>query len=147
MNGDPIADARGVVTERYPDARWAVLAGSVLTGARTAGSDLDIVVLLADGGSRAPRRESLWYRDRPVEIFVHDDQTLAHYFARDGTRPVLRRMVATGTPLLGDPAPWQESSREVLAAGPRPSTGPERDWERYVLTDLLDDLAHATDVE
>jgi hypothetical protein len=46
MDQDPVKDARALVEERFPQARWAVLAGSVITAHRTAGSDLDIVVLL-----------------------------------------------------------------------------------------------------
>jgi len=53
VSGDPVADARGAVTERYPDGRWAVLGGSVLTGARTAGSDLDAAGGPLFGGYRA----------------------------------------------------------------------------------------------
>lgn len=42
---DPLADARDLVAARFPDATWAVLTGSVLGPHRTAGSDLDIVVM------------------------------------------------------------------------------------------------------
>lgn len=45
VDGDPVNDARDLVAELFPRAVWAVLAGSVTTTWRTAGSDLDIVVL------------------------------------------------------------------------------------------------------
>ena len=70
---------------------------------------------------------------------------VVRYSAKDvaGRKPCLQRMVATGVPLLGSPDPWQADCAATLAAGPTPLTEPEREWCRYVLTDLLDDLTHA----
>ena len=147
MNRDPRLDARDLVTELFPEARCALLAGSITTSQRTTGSDLDIVVLLPDRDPQAPHRDSRHYRGWPVELFVHDEQTVAHYLAKDlpARRPALHRMVATGVPLLGDPAHWQRHCAAVLEAGPAPLTHEERQRARYGLTDLLDDLIHATD--
>ncbi|HEY2793344.1 MAG TPA: nucleotidyltransferase domain-containing protein [Micromonosporaceae bacterium] len=145
MNADPIAAARGLVADLYPDARWALLAGSVLTAARTSGSDLDIVILLPDAHPRTPCRESHRYDGWPAELLVHDDATLRTYLSRDGRRPTLHRMVATGMPLLGDPSRWQREAAAELAAGPAELDPEERDRLRYHLTDLLDDLIHARD--
>jgi hypothetical protein len=145
--GDPVADARALIAEHFPRARWAVLTGSVITAARTAGSDLDIVVLLRDEDSRAPYRESRYFRGWPVELFVHDEQTLAHYAAKELAlrKPHLHRMLAQGVGLAGDPAPWQARCGEVLSRGPAPLTAAEREYARYSLTDLVDDLVHAHD--
>jgi hypothetical protein len=147
---DPVVDARDLVVETFPHARWALLSGSVLTTHRTAGSDLDIVVLLPDGDPEAPHRESRYFRGWPAELFVHDEETLAHYLAKElpGRRPTLNRMVATGVQLMGDPAhagEVQRMCRKVVAGGPAPLTVAERHRIRYQLTDLLDDLTHATD--
>jgi hypothetical protein len=60
----------------------------------------------------------------------------------------VRDLVAQyGTPVLvlGDPGQWQRHCAAVLEAGPTPLTHGERQWARYCLTDLLDDLIHATD--
>ena len=144
---DPVVDARDMVAELLPQARWALLTGSVITAARTAGSDLDIVVLLPDGDRKAPHRDSRRFRGWPVELFVHDEHTLAHYLAKElaAGKPHLHRMVGTGVVLLGVPDPWPKRCATVLAAGPPPLTEPERRRIRYGLTDLLDDLAHASD--
>ena len=133
--------------ELLPQARWALLTGSVITAARTAGSDLDIVVLLPDGDRSAPHRDSRRFRGWPVELFVHDEHTLAHYLAKElaAGKPHLHRMVGTGVVLVGDPAPWPQRCADVLAAGPPPLAEPERRRIRYGLTNLLDDLAHASD--
>ena len=58
MDADPVADAGALVAESFPHAVWALVTGSVLTGLRTAGSDLDIVVCLPDGDPDAPHRDS-----------------------------------------------------------------------------------------
>jgi hypothetical protein len=42
---DPLTTAGDLVADRFPRATWATLTGSVLGPHRTAGSDLDIVVL------------------------------------------------------------------------------------------------------
>jgi GNAT superfamily N-acetyltransferase len=142
---DPAGGARALVRQRYPQAVWALVTGAVMTGHRTPGSDLDVVVLLPDGDPQAPHRESLLQADRPAELFVHDRHTLAHYLAKEmpERRPVLHRMVATGTPVAGDPRQTQQACAAVLAAGPGPLPPDEVDRARYRLTDLLDDLVHA----
>lgn len=144
---DPVVDARDLVADVFPRARWALLTGSVTTAARTAGSDLDIVVLLPDGDRDAPHRDSRRFRGWPVELFVHDEQTLTHYLTRElaAGKPSLHRMVGTGIVLVGDPVPWTEHCARVLADGPPPLAEADRQRIRYGLTDLLDDLAHATD--
>ncbi|HEY1488451.1 MAG TPA: nucleotidyltransferase domain-containing protein [Micromonosporaceae bacterium] len=147
MDRDPLPDARALVRERYPQAVYAVLAGSVLTAHRTPGSDLDIVVALPPGDPLAPRRESLVFRDWPVELFVHDEQTLDQWLAKEyrERKPSLYRMVGRGTPIVGDPADRQAYCRAVLDAGPDPMGPAQLEAARYGLTDLLDDLFHAGD--
>jgi hypothetical protein len=144
---DPVADGRDLIAELFPQVRWAILAGSVITAARTAGSDLDIVVLLGAADSRAPYRESRRFRGWPVELFVHDEQTLAHYLAEELAvrKPTLHRMVADSVALVGDPSRRQARCGVVLSSGPTPLTPAERELGRYGLTDLIDDLVHASD--
>ncbi|MBL7259437.1 nucleotidyltransferase domain-containing protein [Paractinoplanes lichenicola] len=141
---DPITDARDLVAERFPEATWALLTGSVLGPARTPGSDLDVVVLRdAEPGFR----ESLRFRGWPVELFVHTPDRLAHFLASElaARKPSLHRMIATGLPLIGDPVAAQRKCAKVLADGPAPLSEDERNRLRYGLTDLLDDLRHAVD--
>ncbi|BCJ41296.1 nucleotidyltransferase [Actinoplanes ianthinogenes] len=141
---DPVDVARELVRDRFPDAEWAMLTGSVLGPHRTAGSDLDIVVLdETDPG----HRESLTLSGWPVEFFVHTRERLAGFMAseRSQRKPSTHRMLAHGVVLVGDPGDLPAHCAEVLAAGPGPLTTAERDWLRYALTDGLDDLRHATD--
>ncbi|MFD0639238.1 hypothetical protein ACFQ9X_54315 [Catenulispora yoronensis] len=99
------------------------------------------------GDPLAPRRESLVFRDWPAELFVHDEQSLEHWLGMEhaARKPTLHRMVGAGVALVGNPADWQERCRKVLETGPDPLPPTQRDLVRYGLTDLLDDLTHATD--
>jgi hypothetical protein len=150
VEADPIPAARELIQELFPHARWAVLGGSVVTAARTAGSDLDIVVLLPDDDPEAPARDSLRWRGWPVELFIHDRKSLDHYLGKDiaGRRPTLHRMLGAGVPVVGADPDLDEvvaRCRAVLAEGPPPLPADELAWARYSLTDLLDDLVHSTD--
>ncbi|WP_127502112.1 nucleotidyltransferase domain-containing protein [Actinoplanes solisilvae] len=141
---DPVRDARDLVLERFPDATWAMLTGSVVGPDRTAGSDLDIVVLRDE---EPGFRESLRFRGWPVELFVHTPDRLATFLAseRAKRKPSTHRMLARGVVLFGDPGDLVARCARVLADGPPPLTEAERERLRYGLTDLLDDHRHATD--
>ncbi|OLE24221.1 MAG: nucleotidyltransferase [Catenulispora sp. 13_1_20CM_3_70_7] len=147
MDRDPVTDARSLVEELFPHAVWAVVTGSVVTAHRTPGSDLDIVVVLPDGDPDAPHRRSRHFRSWPVELFVHDVESLSMFLGKElaGRKPHLHRMVADGIAIVGDPSAQQTHCARVLAAGPAPLSPDEQAAARYSLTDLLDDLASATD--
>ena len=140
--------ARALVAERFPDARAAWLAGSVVAGTATATSDLDLTVLLA--GPPAPFRESLRHGGWPVELFVHTAASVEHWLGKDRERrrPTLGRLIGEGVLLLdvdGAGAALAARCRDFVDQGPDPLPGGDRDARRYGLTDQLDDLADATD--
>ncbi|MFF5485228.1 nucleotidyltransferase domain-containing protein [Streptomyces virginiae] len=144
---DAIDAARAVVEEHHPDARAAFLGGSVVTGRRTAMSDLDIVVLLH--GAPAPYRASLRNNDWPVELFVHTEATWHAYVEREvrKRRSPLLWMCADGLLLFdtdGVGAHLAAEARKLAAAGPPMASAEEIDDCRYAITDLLDDLAAST---
>ena len=141
---DAVTTARELVAGRFPEARAAWLAGSVVSGTATATSDLDVTVLLP--GPPAPFRESLEYDGWPVELFVHSRETVARWIAMDleRRRPTLVRLISSGVVLLdvdGAGLALAEECADLLAAGPGPLSDAGRDTMRYGLTDLLDDLA------
>jgi hypothetical protein len=145
---DPVADARALIAERFPDARAAFLGGGVLSPRRTATSDLDVVVILA--GPPAPYRESVRFRGWPVELFVHDEQSIAFYLAEDVARraPCMPRMCAEGVILVdggGLAGQIRARAAALLLAGPPALPTAELDGCRYGLSDLLDDLAGSAD--
>ncbi len=141
---DPLTDARDLVADRFPDASWAILTGSVVGPQRTAGSDLDILVMRESGPGY---RESLHFRGWPVELFVHTPARLEGFLAREraARKPSTHRMLALGVPLVGDPRELQAECARVLGEGPPPLSDEERDKMRYWLTDLLDDFTHVVD--
>ncbi|MCL7375450.1 nucleotidyltransferase domain-containing protein [Streptomyces sp. 35G-GA-8] len=145
---DPVLAARELVAERHPRARAAFLGGSVLTPRRTPLSDLDVVVLLADGAD--PYRESLRFAGWPAELFVHTRDSWEGYVGREilERRSPLLFMCAAGTLLVdrdGVGAGLQEYARRLVAKGPPRVTAAELDDRRYPLTDLLDDLVGCGD--
>jgi hypothetical protein len=146
---DPADDARALVTEHFPEARAAFLGGGVLSASRTATSDLDIVVIVAESAP-APYRQSLSWRGWPAEVFVQHQSTIGAWFAKDAARrrPTLARMCTGGVTLAdadGTGALVRDQALAVLAAGPPPPSADELAWCRYGLTDLLDDLAGSVD--
>ncbi|MFN8606131.1 MAG: GNAT family N-acetyltransferase [Vulcanimicrobiota bacterium] len=128
---------------RFPEAAAVFLAGSVVRGQGTSYSDLDVVVVLDT--LSAAYRESLVHQDWPVELFVHDPETLAYFFESDRKRgvPSLAAMVSEGLELPASTAlssQLKHSAQKLLQAGPPVWTRPERDAARYAVTDVCDDL-------
>jgi hypothetical protein len=138
-----LATAQAVMTERYPDADFAFVAGSIIRGQGTAHSDIDLVVVYRRIG-RA-RRESFRSGGFPVEAFVHDPATLRWFMDQDVARgrPSIITMVADGR-LVGPVTTGAETLRSealgLLAKGPPPLAAERRDALRYEITDLIDDL-------
>ncbi|MEU6220512.1 nucleotidyltransferase domain-containing protein [Streptomyces sp. NPDC047022] len=145
---DHVEIARELVRNRFPEARAAFLAGSVLTHRRTPASDLDIVVLLT--GPPAPFRESLVHENWPVELFVQTEVDWRRFAEREtaaSSSPLLAMcaegMLLTDADGLG--AVLQAEARARLAAGPPPASAAELEDRRYFLTDALDDLHGCAD--
>ncbi|MEU8598811.1 nucleotidyltransferase domain-containing protein [Streptomyces globisporus] len=135
--------AAGLVSARYPEATGAVLGGSAACGQSTPGSDLDITVLLPDHGMR--RREVLRHDGRLAEVFLNSRSDLRTAFVESRTtRRATALFLFADSIVLHDADGQVEALRQeakaLLTAGPDPLTGPERDAQRALLTDLLDDL-------
>jgi hypothetical protein len=97
---DPVDAATRLVTGRFPEAVAAVLGGSVLSAARTATPDLDVVVIRPDG--HRAYRETLRHDGWPVELFVHTPATYAGFVRREvaARRSPLLHMVGGGVVLV-----------------------------------------------
>jgi predicted nucleotidyltransferase len=145
MRPEPAEAATRIWRERYAEARVVFLAGSVLRGEATPASDLDLVVVY-EHLTRA-RREAFVYAGWPVEVFVNDPETAAHYFEADRRRgiPSLMRMVLEGIEI---PSASEFSARLKQMAARVYEAGPPR-WDegelrhmRFRLTDWVDDIRH-----
>ena len=142
--GEPRATATNVLAARYPEARIAFLAGSVVRGEATQTSDLDLVVIF----DRLPHayRESFVFEGWAIEAFVHDPQTL-RYFCREVDRlrgvPSLPAMVIEGIELPGPDdlsASLKRHAQQILDGGPPRWGDKEIAESRYAITDLIDDM-------
>lgn len=138
--------ASRVLRERFPGARFAFAAGSILRAEGRPGSDIDLVVVF--DRLDAAWRESFVAHGFPFEAFVHDAETLDWFVERDVSagRPVLAHMVAEGV-AIGPNAPAADELRrrmcEIVEAGP-PRLEEERlDELRYIVSDLVTDLEDA----
>lgn len=138
-----VAAAEAALASRFAGAACAFVAGSIMRGEGTTGSDIDLVVLF-------PRLERAWRESFvadgfPIETFVHDPQTLAYYLDKDieSGRPVMLDMVTSGVVIGPERTlaePIRAAAARALAAGPRPLAGPACDTMRYMTSDLIDDL-------
>lgn len=97
---EPVSAARGVAHQWFPDAMTVIVGGSALTDRCTPTSDLDMVVVTAP--RNAPYRRSLRWEGWPVELLVHDEQTLAAYCADNLARrwPGIPRLIAVARQVL-----------------------------------------------
>lgn len=144
---EPIAAARALVDERFPECLAAFVGGSVITGGGTSTSDLDMVIITTR--EEAPYRESLRYGGWPVELFVNTTESYKWYFASDakGRMPALARMCLDGAILRdrdGIAGIVREDARRLIEAGPEPLSQAQLDSKRYMLTDLLEDFIGST---
>jgi hypothetical protein len=140
----PLDAAKKLLVERYPDFECAFAAGSLMRGEGTAFSDIDFVVIYAK--VEHARRESLVYHGWPIEVFIHDPETLQYFFEefdRKSGIPSLPNMVSEGV-LIPDSHPNGEKYRalanDILKKGPPALSEDSIKNSRYMITDALDDL-------
>lgn len=135
--------ARAFVQEEHPGACASILGGSAATGTATSTSDLDIALLYPAGHSNYAQTSR--YRGWLVEAFVHTPESLQFWYRKEAQerRPVIAALCASGILLTddGSGAAWQADAQSHIAAGPRPLTNEERDFRRYNLSALVDDLS------
>ncbi|MET3695074.1 nucleotidyltransferase domain-containing protein [Methylobacterium goesingense] len=135
--------AEAVFRANYADAAFAYVAGSIMRGQGTFGSDIDLVVTF--DSLEAARRESFVFDSVPVEAFVHDPGTLAWFIDDDVSRgrPSILNMIAEGR-AIGRALDRAEILRKAvstrLSLGPPALTRSALDTLRYEITDMIDDL-------
>lgn len=148
-------DAAGVALRfcdrDFPGATTIILGGSSSTGRRTATSDIDILLIApasAFAGDATSEARVAHREGERIDLFAYTVEGYREWAERDfaSLRPVLPYLLTEGTPLrTGDELPeLRRWSAERLARGPRLSAH-QLELRRYALTDLIDDLADATD--
>lgn len=133
---------------RWPDARVAIIGGSIARGEATPTSDIDLL-LVFDRVDHA-WRDTLKVDTQTVELFGHDPATF-DYFCRTIDRPAgrmpLANMVVDGVSVLHDDtcAAWLRAhARQLLDLGAPPPTQAMLAGRRYEITTLLEDLVDGT---
>jgi len=133
---------------RWPDARVAIIGGSIARGEATPTSDIDLL-LVFDRVDQA-WRDTLKVGQQTVELFGHDPATF-DYFCREIDRPggrmPLANMVADGVNVLADgaAAAWLRGhAQRLLDLGPPALAPAVLASRRYEITTLLEDLLDAT---
>lgn len=144
MGGKAVEFARQLVLERFPSARAAWLGGSFAASTATAGSDLDITVLLDD--EPAPYRFSVVAEGQPVEFFVQTEQSLSDFCRNDRARrrPTTMRLVGSSIVLVdrdGSGRRLQKQLHQMDLEGPESIDPSTLEAMRYSVSDLLEDLA------
>jgi hypothetical protein len=135
----------------FPAATVAVVAGSTARGTRTATSDIDLL-LIGPAGMFGDGTDSLAatyeFEGEIFEVFAYTLEGFDRW-AQAGVcehRPVIVDMLLAGIPVRSG-APFQQLQEKwepIMLRGPAPDAH-ELDLLRYAVTDLLDDLADATD--
>lgn len=140
----PLFVAKELFETRFSGADVAFMAGSVVRGEASTYSDLDLIVIYPK--VEFASRESFTHRDWPVEVFVHDPQTLKYFHNRVDAlegKASLYEMIYEGLEVPG-PSPISDSLKEqaarALAEGPRVLTPTEIEDRRYMLSFLVDDI-------
>jgi len=149
--------ARHLVTHallpRWPDARVAIIGGSIARGEATPTSDIDLL-LVFDRVDQA-WRDTLKVGTQTVELFGHDPATF-DYFCREidrpGARMPLANMVIDGVSVLPDVPPYRAATawlrthaQQLIDDGPPPLTPAMLASRRYEITTLLEDLIDGTE--
>lgn len=133
-----------LINERYKDAKTIFWAGSVSKDQGTDASDLDLIIIY-DKVEHA-YREAFIYDDWPIDSFIHDLETLSYFFekieSKDG-RPALIQMILNGVKILGTndfAQSIKDLAQKTLNAGPDIWTQEVINKERFLITDILDDI-------
>jgi predicted nucleotidyltransferase len=135
-----------IYSSRYPGARVIFLAGSIVRGEGTPYSDLDLVVIYDSLPNSF--RESFIFQNLPVEAFVHNPETLDHFFY-NVDRPKgscsLAQMVVEGIEIPGPcelSLSLKQKADNLIKLGPPVLSESEIERMRYQITDIIDDMRH-----
>ncbi len=144
MRHEPLPTIQKLIKECYPDAKAVFWAGSVSVNQGTSASDLDLVIVFEEVAHAY--REAFIYDGWPIDAFIHDLDTLRYFCGRleasDG-KPALIHMILHGQEILAQNSVSMEAkaiAAEALANGPDTWNQAQIDKERFLITDILDDI-------
>jgi hypothetical protein len=143
MVRDPLAAAGNIVKERFPGAVCAFASGDWQKREETPYSIVSIVVIMPR--VQTAYREGLRIDQIPMEVFVHDPESLDYLLKKDRAKgdAIVAQVMAQGEALLPDSAmasELQQRAQAVLEAGPEPLTAEQLQERRYQITVLMNEL-------
>lgn len=144
LRNDPLPTIQKLIKERYVDSKAVFWAGSVSEGRGTSASDLDLIIVFEEVAHSY--REAFIYDGWPIDAFIHDLDTLRYFCgkleASDG-KPALINMILQGQEIL-EPNEFSSQAKNIaeqaLAKGPDSWSQAQIDKERFLITDILDDI-------
>ena len=144
-NENYIEVANNFVKEHHPKAKVAFAAGSMHRGEHKPHSDIDLVVLYDNQDLPEAYRESFDYQGWPIELFCQNANAFAYFIQKDReiAQCVIMHMVASGVIIPEsnhEGLKLQEQAKAYIKAGPNPMQPHEIDFERYMISDMVDDL-------
>lgn len=143
---EPYEAAKQFISEFYPYCNAALVAGSVVRGEATSTSDLDVIIF--DARLPASRRESLFFKGWPVEVFAHNFSSYKLLFEADYERaiPTHQYMVHEGWVIKdnGMMHTIKQEAKQILEIGPIPWSEETITMKRYFISDALDDFIGTT---
>jgi hypothetical protein len=147
MKADPFLSVKKLILERYKDAKAVFWAGSVSRGQGTAGSDLDLIVVFESIPNAY--REAYLYDGWPIDVFVHDMESLRYFFEESRVGKGIAGMASMllHAREVTEPTDFSEKiktvAQQVLKAGPEPWDKDRIDKERFFISDVLDDIKNS----
>lgn len=144
MKNNPLQTIQNLIKERYSNAKAVFWAGSVCQNNGTEASDLDLVIVFES--IPCAYREAFIYDEWPIDAFIHDLNTIGYFCekleANDG-RPALIHMILDGREILESDAftkTIKHIAENALNTGPDTWSQNQIDKERFLITDILDDI-------
>lgn len=146
LRNDTLPTIQKLIKERYPDAKAIFWAGSVSVNQGTSASDLDLVIVFDEVAHAY--REAFIYDGWPIDAFIHDLSTLRYFFEESRTGngiSGLSYMILNGREVTS-PSAFSENvktlAHEVLNAGPATWDQEQINKERFLITDVMDDIKY-----
>ncbi|MBP1969138.1 putative nucleotidyltransferase [Virgibacillus natechei] len=140
MSGD--LAAQKYIESHFPDCDVALLAGSSARGELTEHSDLDMVIV--DETQSSPFRQCVFCFDWDIELFVFTNISLSLAFETSRLEgiPTIPRMCVDGHIIKdnGSAKDIQLVAKDYMEKGPVKWTEEQQNYQRFIITDLLQDL-------
>ena len=141
---DPLYTIQKLIQEHYSNAKAIFWAGSVSQNQGTSASDLDLVIVF--DVIPTAYREAFIYDGWPIDAFIHDLDTLRYFFEESRTGngiSGLIEMIIHGKEVLKT-NPFSQEVCQVAESyrkqGPNSWSQAQIDKERFLITDILDDI-------